>query len=81
MLYRPLGNTGLQVSAIGLGCGMIGSSDTDYAVSLVRRARDRGVTFFDVAHGYRDAEVKLGIALKGDRQNVVISSKTTARTR
>jgi predicted aldo/keto reductase-like oxidoreductase len=81
MQYRELGNTGLQVSAIGLGCAQLGSSSTDYAVRVVRRARELGVTYFDLARGYRDAEVKVGLALEGEREEVILSTKTAARTR
>ena len=82
MQYRELGGTGLQVSAIGLGCAMLGSSNTEYAVQIVRRALELGVTFFDVARGYRDAEIKVGLGLEGQRRDeVVISTKTSARTR
>ena len=81
MLYRSLGQTGLTVSAVGLGTAMLGSPSVDLAVRIVRRARDLGVTFFDTARAYDDAEVKLGIALAHERGNVVISSKTTAKTR
>ena len=81
MLYRDLGNTGLQVSSIGLGCAQLGSSSTDYAVSLVQRALELGVNYFDVARGYRDAEIKIGLALKGQREKAVISTKTGAKTR
>ncbi len=81
MHYRQLGKTGLQVSVIGLGCAMLGSSSTDYAVEMVRRALELGVTYLDLARGYRDAEVKVGLALEGQRDRVVLSTKTGARTR
>ena len=81
MQYRPLGSTGMNVSAIGLGCGMLGSSTTDYAVALIQRALDRGVNYIDVARGYRDGEVKTGLALAGQRERAYISTKTGAKTR
>ncbi|MFO7916955.1 MAG: aldo/keto reductase [Anaerolineae bacterium] len=81
MLYRDLGDTGLKVSTIGLGCAQLGSSSTDYAVNLVRRALELGVNYFDVARGYRDAEIKIGLALEGQREKAVISTKTGAKTR
>jgi len=81
MDYRDLGRTGLKVSAVGLGTGPLGSSNTEYAVGLVNRAVELGVTFFDTARSYWDAEVKLGLALQGQRSKVVISSKTGTRTR
>ena len=50
MLYRPLGNTGMNVSAIGLGCVMVGSGSTEYDVRLVQRALDRGAAALDGRH-------------------------------
>ncbi|MFH1086708.1 MAG: aldo/keto reductase [Chloroflexota bacterium] len=81
MQLRALGATGIQASAIGLGCGQLGSPSTAYAVELVQRAVELGVTYFDVARSYRDAETKLGLALEGRRQTVVLSTKTGGKTR
>jgi predicted aldo/keto reductase-like oxidoreductase len=81
MQVRQLGKTGLQVSAIGLGCAQLGSSSTTYAVEVVRRALEMGVTYIDVARGYGDAEIKLGLALEGQRKKVIVSTKTGAKTR
>ena len=81
MEYRALGRTGLTVSAIGLGSAQLGSSNTEYAVQLVHRALQLGVTFFDTARSYWDSEVKLGLALEGQREKVVVSSKTVEQGR
>jgi len=82
MQYRKLGTTGLQVSAVGLGCAQLGSSSTEYAIQVVRRALEMGVTYFDLARGYRDAEVKMGLALaKEERKQVVLSTKTSRRSK
>ena len=82
MQYRRLGNTGLDVSAIGLGCAMIGNSTVEYAVQMIHRAIELGVNYFDTARGYWDSEAKLGIALEGGlRERVIVSTKTTARDR
>ncbi len=82
MQYRDLGKTGLRVSAVGLGCAQLGSSSTEHAVGVVRRALDLGVTYFDLARGYRDAEIKVGLALtKEERKQVVLSTKTGRRTK
>ncbi len=81
MEYRALGKTGLQVSAVGLGCVQLNSSRTEVATEIVRRALELGITYFDVARGYGDAEIKLGLGIEGRRQEVVVSTKTGARTR
>jgi aryl-alcohol dehydrogenase-like predicted oxidoreductase len=81
MQYRTLGNTGMEVSVIGLGCAQLGSASTDYAVSIVQRALELGINYFDTARSYRDAEIKIGLALEGQRERALISSKTGARLR
>jgi len=82
MQYRKLGNTGLEVSCIGLGCAVLGySTNAEYGARLVRRAFELGISYFDVARGYHDAEVKVGEGLKGTREEAVISTKTGAKTR
>ena len=81
MKYRKLGKTGLEVSAIGLGCAQLSSSRTDYAMQVVYRALEMGVNYFDTARSYWDSEIKLGLGLKGQRESVYISSKTGAKTR
>jgi predicted aldo/keto reductase-like oxidoreductase len=81
MKYRKLGETGLDVSVIGLGCAQLGSSRTEYAVEIVRRAVALGVNYFDTARAYWDSEIKVGLALAENREAVVISSKTGASTK
>ena len=82
MQKRKLGNTGLEVSAIGLGCMGISQSyglpmATPDAVKLIRTAFERGVTFFDTAEvygRYKNEEV-VGEALQPIRDQVVIATK------
>lgn len=80
-----LGKTGLRVSAIGLGCSRLGSTLTDFsqaaAIGLVQHAVARGVTLFDTAdiYGQGDSERRLGLALRGRRQDVVLVSKAGQR--
>ena len=82
MQKRKLGNTGLEVSAIGLGCMGISQSygepmATPDAVKLIRAAFERGVTFFDTAEvygPYKNEEV-VGEALQPIRNQVVIATK------
>jgi aryl-alcohol dehydrogenase-like predicted oxidoreductase len=79
---RKLGNSGLEVSALGLGCmGMSMSygppGDKQQMISLLRAAVDRGVTFFDTAEVYGPFtnESLLGEALSPIRDKVVIATK------
>ncbi|MBN9654422.1 aldo/keto reductase [Halobacillus sp. GSS1] len=83
MRKRDLGNTGIQVSDVGFGAWQLGNEKdwgemTDKkALQLVREAMDYGCNFFDTAPNYGDgkSEEILGKALKGKRDQVVISSK------
>jgi aryl-alcohol dehydrogenase-like predicted oxidoreductase len=74
---RPLGTTGLRVSAVGLGAGRIGDADTSDADvdALVGAALDLGVTLVDTAPSYGLSEERLGRALAGRRDRVVLSTK------
>ena len=75
--YRTLGKTGLKVTSVGFGC-MITSDG-----SVVERAADLGVTYFDTARSYMGGnnERMVGAALKKKRKDLVLSSKTGARTK
>ena len=81
MNYTNLGNTGLRVSVVGLGCGgpsRLGQRDgksTDHSVRLVRKALDLGVNFLDTAENYGTEEI-VGAAIRGvPRDRVVVSTK------
>lgn len=82
MQTRFLGNSGLEVSALGLGCmglshGYGPATDTRQAIELIRAAVERGVTFFDTAEVYGPYlnEEVVGEALKPFRDRVVIATK------
>jgi aryl-alcohol dehydrogenase-like predicted oxidoreductase len=79
MGYRRLGDSGLMVSVVGLGCNNFGSRiDADAATKVVAAALDEGVTLFDTADVYgREgrSEQFLGAALKGHRDDVIIATK------
>ncbi len=82
MQKRKLGGSGLEVSAIGLGCmglsyGYGPATDRSEAISLIRAARERGVTFFDTAEAYGPGlnEEVVGEALEPFRDEVVIATK------
>src|SRR3984957_21151259 len=79
MRYRPLGDSGLQVSVVGLGCNNFGRRlDTDGARDVVDAAIDAGVTLLDTAEGYGGrgaSETILGEILAGRRDQVVLATK------
>jgi aryl-alcohol dehydrogenase-like predicted oxidoreductase len=77
MEARPLGGSGLWVSALGLGAGAIGGADTtdDEVDRLVGGALDAGVTLVDTARSYGLSEERLGRALAGRRERLVLSTK------
>lgn len=79
---RKLGNTNLEVSAIGLGCmgmsfGYGPAADKQEMISLIRSAVDRGITFFDTAevYGAYTNEELVGEALAPVRDHVIIATK------
>lgn len=83
MEQRRLGSTGPQVSAIGLGCMSIGIADVytssvhddAKAIELIHRALDLGANFLDTANIYGDSEIKVGKALRGRREGVILATK------
>ncbi|WPO77700.1 aldo/keto reductase [Flavobacterium sp. KACC 22761] len=82
MKTRKLGNSGLEVSALGLGCmgmsfGYGPAHDKNEMISLLRSAYEKGITFFDTAECYGPHlnEELLGEALTPFRDNVVIATK------
>lgn len=82
MEKRQLGNSGLEVSALGLGCmglsfGYGPATDKTAGIALIRAAFERGVTFFDTAEAYGpfENEELLGEALEPFRDQVVIATK------
>ncbi len=78
MRYVPFGGTGIEVSALGFGCGPMGSR---FGARESRRALDSafdcGITVFDTArvYGHGDAEGILGRFARGKRDRIVISTK------
>ena len=81
MQYRRLGKTDMHVSVIGFGSIQISRSQTEHAVRVVHRALELGVNYFDTSRSYGDSEIILGEALKGRRETVYVSTKTSAKTR
>ena len=82
MQKRTLGNSKLEVSALGLGCMSMSSgygppADTKQMIALIRSAVDQGITFFDTAEVYGPFtnEALVGEALAPVRDRVVIATK------
>src|SRR5688500_9720640 len=81
MQKRLLGKSGLEVSAIGLGCmgltfGYGPATDKSDGIALIRAAYERGVTLFDSAEAYgRANEEMVGEAVAPFRDKVVVATK------
>ena len=76
MKYRKLGKTGIELSAIGFGCMRL-PSDNSEAIPMIRRAVELGINYFETSITYcqNRSEIQLGLALKGMRDDVYISTK------
>lgn len=89
-MKRELGRSGIEISAMGMGCWAIGGpfwdgeqplgyagADDEESIRAIRRAVELGVNFFDTAdlYGAGHSEEILGKALQGHREDVVISTK------
>ncbi len=82
MKHRPFGNTGMQVSEIGLGAWQLanpdwGTNDENEALRIVQASLEAGCNFFDTAPGYNHgkSEEFLGQVLKPVRKEIIICSK------
>ncbi|MGC2301106.1 MAG: aldo/keto reductase, partial [Acidobacteriaceae bacterium] len=81
---RPFGKTGEQVSILGVGGFHLGATkDQQEANALVGRAIDSGINFFDNAWEYKEglSEERLGAALKGKRDQVIVMTKVCTHGR
>jgi aryl-alcohol dehydrogenase-like predicted oxidoreductase len=80
MKMKPLGHSGIEVSAVGLGCMNFGMMcDQESTTAIVDAALDAGVNFFDVAAIYGGphgkAEALLGTALGARREHIILATK------
>ena len=78
---RKYGKTGVELSVIGLGGIVVMRAEQAHADRVVAEAVERGVSYFDVAPTYGDAEERLGPALEPYRKDVFLACKTTQRRR
>jgi aryl-alcohol dehydrogenase-like predicted oxidoreductase len=78
MITVRLGKTGLNVSVIGFGGIPITRPTEEEAVKVIRRAIELGINLFDTAPGYGlgESERRIGKSVKGDRNKVIIATKT-----
>ena len=76
-----LGKTELRVSRVGFGGIPVQRLSENEAIAVIRRCLDLGVTFYDTATGYTTSEERIGKALAGRRDGVVLATKTPARDR
>ena len=81
MEKMKLGRTGLVVSRLGFGGIPIQRDTEEDAISVIKRCLDLGITYIDTANGYTTSEERIGKAVAGRRDKVVIATKTGARTR
>ncbi|WP_413511682.1 aldo/keto reductase [Myroides odoratus] len=82
MKTRALGNSGLEVSAMGMGCmnlsfGTGKAADINEGIKVIRTAYEKGINFFDTAEAYGPFtnEELVGVALKPLRKDVIIATK------
>src|SRR5215213_4758411 len=81
MQTRKLGNTGVDIPAIGFGCmglsSVYGAADDATSIAVIHRAIDLGVTFLDTAdiYGAGGNEELVGRAIRGKRDRVVLATK------
>jgi len=76
-----LGRTDLRVTKNAFGVLPLQRTEMDEAVCILRKAYASGINFFDTARAYTDSEEKIGNALSDVRKNIVIATKTQARTK
>jgi len=78
MNFKRLGNSGLQVSALGLGTNAFGKrADQDTSIQIVHTALDHGINFIDTANIYAGSESEriIGLALESRRHEAVLATK------
>ena len=76
MTYRNLGESGLRVSTVGLGCNNFGMRiDEEASRRVIDAAIDAGITLFDTSDSYGESEAIIGRALGARRDDVVLATK------
>ena len=80
MRELTLGSTGITVPQNAFGALPIQRRDLTDAVSILRKAYDGGMRYFDTARAYSDSETKLGAAFEDIRDKIFIATKTAGKT-
>ena len=71
-----LGKTEMMVSKLGFGGIPIQRLSEDETVAVVRKCLDLGITFLDTANGYTTSEERIGKAIAGRREGIIIATKS-----
>ncbi len=74
-----LGKTDLMIPRLGFGGIPIQRVSEDEAIAVVRRCLELGITFIDTANAYSNSEERIGKAISGRRDGLVLATKTTSR--
>jgi predicted aldo/keto reductase-like oxidoreductase len=81
MITTRLGKTGLTVSRVGIGGIPLQRPTETEAIEVIQRALDLGINFIDTAAGYGNSEERVGKALVGRRDQVIIATKSGQRSK
>lgn len=81
MRKMRLGRTDMMITCLGFGGIPIQRLSDDEAVAVVRRCIDLGITFIDTANSYTNSEERIGNAIAGKREGLILATKTAARSR
>jgi uncharacterized protein len=74
-----LGKTGLRVTRLGFGGIPIQRLEEKEAISVIQRCLDLGINYFDTAQAYTTSEARVGKAIQGQREKVILATKSTSR--
>jgi len=77
MKYRPLGKTGLQVSALAMGCMRLPENDPELSAQIIDACIEAGVNYFETTRGYINGKCQhlTGPGLKGRSRGLIVSGK------
>lgn len=81
MKLKKLGRTGLMVTENSFGALPIQRISEQAAVEMLQMAFEAGINYYDTARAYSDSEHKMGIAFKGKRDKIIISTKSMGKTK